>query len=99
MSIEGQLVKKSMSTFLADMRKVLRIAVLLLNVVAQGRRIAFRMRIGWIGLEIAEMTHEMTIWVPLVFDLFLLCRRGVKHGVLGSLGTPWRSIFWRRAFA
>jgi hypothetical protein len=88
-----------MSTFLADMRQIFCRLVLLLNVVAQGGRIAFRMRFGRIGLEIAEMTHEMTIWVPLVFDLFLLCRRGVEHGVLRPWGDPWRSIFWRRAFA
>ncbi len=69
-----------MSTLFADMRKVLIVLVLFLNVMAQGRRISLGMRLRWIRLEVAQMTYKMTISIPLVFHLFLLRRLRVKHG-------------------
>jgi len=86
MGLQRNLMKETVSTVLTHVRTV--IGVLLLQMIVEGGRIAIRMRSGRLRLEVAEMTHQVTIRITLVANHFLL--RKSRHGrFVGGVCRPY----------
>ena len=68
--LQSQLVKKRIATGLAHMRTIA--FMLLLQMVVKRGRVSMRMRRSRLRFEGTEMTHEVSIGIPLVTHRFLL---------------------------